>query len=203
MTAPMTIGSVPAQADRVRPASVVDCSGSSTRSAARPQRMMSTCCECWVPSHVTIRRLPPMAPDDRSDGIRGVDATDQPARVLSFRGDRREGEREAGAPEDRRRQDDPEGAREVEREVVPGARRDRRVDGPVRQRERQRVRGPGNRTAQEHLHPPERQRVAARARAPSPSRCCSRSRCRRGTPRESARRCRRSRRRAARACASR
>jgi hypothetical protein len=62
MTAPMTMGSVPAQAERGRPASAPDWSGSSTSSAARPDRMMRACCDCWVPSHVTIRRLPPMAP---------------------------------------------------------------------------------------------------------------------------------------------
>ena len=62
MTAPMTIGSVPAHAERGRPASVLPCSGSRTRSAASPERMISACCECCVPSQVTISRLPPMAP---------------------------------------------------------------------------------------------------------------------------------------------
>ena len=157
MTAPTTIGSVPAQAERVRPASVVDCSGSSTRSAASPHRMMSTCCECWVPSHVDHQEAAADGTDDRPDGVGGVNAADQPARILPLRGNRRERERKARTPENRRRQHHPEGAREVERKVVPGAHRDRRVDRPVRQRERERVGRPGDRTAQKHLHPPERQ----------------------------------------------
>ena len=118
---------------------------------------MSACCECCVPEPRDHQQAAADGADDGADGVGRVNAADQPARILPFRGDRREGQRKARAPENRRRQHDPERAREIEREVVPRAHRDRRVDRPERQRERQRVGRPGNRAAEEHLHPAERE----------------------------------------------
>ena len=70
--------------------------------------------------------------DDRADGVGGVDAADQPRRILAAVGDRRERERKAGAPEDRGRQHRPQRAHQIELEREPRAARRRRIDRPVR-----------------------------------------------------------------------
>ena len=89
--------------------------------------------------------------DDRAERIRGVDAADQPRRILSGLGDRGERQRKARAPQNRARQHRAEAAHEIELELEPGIGRDRRIDRPVRQRLRQHIRGPRNRRAQTEL----------------------------------------------------
>ena len=86
-------------------------------------------------------------PDDRADRVGGVDAADEPRRILAAVGDRGERQREAGAPENRGRQHRPQRAHQIELEREPGAARHRRIDRPVRQRLREHVRRPGDRAA--------------------------------------------------------
>ena len=102
--------------------------------------------------------------DDGSEGVGGVDARKSVWRhpVLSMRPRKRQGE--ARAPQERRRQQGPKRAGEIELEVEPDVRRDRRIDRPVRERRGQAVRGPGDRGGSEQLAPAQRQ---ARAREDS------------------------------------
>ena len=58
---------------------------------------------------------------DRAHGVRGVNASHQPARILSRRGGRGQGQGEAGSPQTRGRQNGPHGAHHVELEHHPGA----------------------------------------------------------------------------------
>ena len=107
---------------------------SSISSAESAEMMISTCSECWLPSHDIRSRLDASDADDRADGVRGVDAADQARRILAVGGDRRRAPAESSRPTGSRRQHGPQAADEIELEVEPGAGRDRRVDRPVRQR---------------------------------------------------------------------
>ena len=142
--------------------------------------------------------------DDRADRVGGVDAADQPRRILLGRRDRRERQRKARAPQDRARQHHPQAAHQIELEREP--RRRSRCDGLIGQYGSDSVSSYAAHAiarAQQQLAPAER---AARrcdvARERRADACC-RCRGRAGTPRGSARRCRPSRRTAATAAASR
>ena len=73
----------------------------STSSPESAETRISTCCACWLPSQTTSSRLAHERADDRADRVRGVDAADQPRRILAARGDRGERQREARAPQNR------------------------------------------------------------------------------------------------------
>ena len=144
----------PGRASASAPA--VDAAARARSSAARPQMMMSACCECCVPSQVDHDQAAAEGADDRAQRCwrrrrrRRADPGPGPSRATeaSASGKLAPHRIDAGSTTQKR-------AGEVELKVVPGARRDRRVDRPERQRERQRVGGPADRAAQQHLHPAE------------------------------------------------
>ena len=140
--------------------------------------MISACCECWLPSQVTRSRLPPSGADDRADGVGGVDAADESRRDPAPWPRPRRARAGSSRPTGSRRQHDPERADEIELEVVPGARRDRRIDRPERQRRASACRRP-RRSRRTAASGTSRARcAAARGCAPASSRRCCRCRCR-------------------------
>ena len=102
--------------------------------------------------------------DDGAERVRRVHAPDQSRGILVARGERRQRQRKAGAPEDGRGQDREQAPDQIELKLKPRIGRDRRVDRPVRQRRVQHVRGPGHRRAQQQLAPGERHARACEAR---------------------------------------
>ena len=95
-------------------------------------------------------------PEDGADSIGGVDAAHETSRVFPSSRHGGQRQRKARAPQNRPGQHGPERAHEIELEVVPDAGRDRRVDGPVRQRFHQHVRAPRHRADVEQLAPAQR-----------------------------------------------
>ena len=93
---------------------------------------------------------------DSADGVRRVDRTDKPRGIPLGDGHRRQRERKARAPEERRGQHRPQRADEIHLEVHAEARRQRGRDGPVRKRHRQLVRRPGDGGRRQQLTARER-----------------------------------------------
>ena len=104
-------------ARRTRAVDTFSChSRSRPDSAATPT---STCCECWLPRPKPMHHAGAERADNRAERVRGVDAADQPRRVVVSRHDRGEREREAGAPENRAGQHGEQAADEIELELEP------------------------------------------------------------------------------------
>ena len=110
-------------------------------------------------------------PDDRTNGIRRVDAADESSRVLTrshHGGDR---ERETRSPQKRRRKHRDQRSQQIDLKRDPRIGRQRRIDRPVWKRLRHHVRCPRDRRGQPKLAPAERAlRAIGRARA-RPPRC--------------------------------
>ncbi len=141
--------------------------------------------------------------DNGPDRVRGVHAADQPAGILAGRRHGRPAPSGKLAPHRIAPGSTTQTPHEVELEVEPGIRRDRRIDRPVRQRGREHQGRPAQREAQQHLTPAQRRpRIRAVARH-ARRRCCCRCPARRETRRGSARTCTPSRQTSATAAASR
>ena len=100
---------------------------------------------------------------DRAAGIGRVDAAHQLRRVLLGGGRGRQRQREAGAPQQRGRQDGPQAAHQVDLESEPRAGREQRVHRPVGQGIRQHEGGPSDGPHQRQLAAAEGQPRLRRA----------------------------------------
>ncbi len=98
----------------------------------------------------------PERSDDGAKGVRRVHAADEPPRILSPGGHRRERERKTGAPQHGAGQKGEETPREIELKLKPGVRCERRIDRPVRQRLREHIRRPRHGRGDRDLTPGER-----------------------------------------------
>ena len=72
--------------------------------AAIPIRI---CCATWLPTVPTSTQPGDERADDGADGVGGVDAADEPPRILPRQRHRAERQRKAGAPQQRGRQHAP------------------------------------------------------------------------------------------------
>ena len=90
---------------------------------------------------------------NRAGGVGRVNAAHHSPGIAAARGHGRQRQRKTGAPQQRRRQDGPSRARQVDLEREPGAGGKQRVDGPIRQRVGEHVGGPCNRPGKQHLAP--------------------------------------------------
>ena len=153
-TAAATIGIVPANCERGRPSSVVRdrLQNQKRREPGDDDENLLGVLAAKPRDQDQARR---QRADDRTDRVRSVDATHEAGGILTVGSHGRERQRKARAPQDRRRQHGPHRAHEIELEVEPGIRRQRRIDGPPRERLGAHVRRPGNRAAEKHLTPAE------------------------------------------------
>ena len=141
---------------------------------------------------------------DCADRVGRVDDADKPRGILPGRRHRREGERKARAPEERRRQHRPQRAHEIELEVQPRCPRESAgLIGQYGSDASQLVRRPRDRRHRQQLAPAERHAWPRRSTASADPAAAADPEADQKHGEDDARTCRPSRRRAGRAAASR
>ena len=130
------------------------------RSTIVPERAETAIKTCWEPLRSdpgNQENTERHRADDSADRIGGIHPANQPARILSRRRHRRQGQRKARSPQTGGWQHGPQAAHEIELQIEPRTLRQPRIDWPIRQRRGELQGGPRNGRCEQHLAQPQRE----------------------------------------------